>query len=35
MSLIRAIAKLKERRERETQAEILIVDEQVENEPCK
>ena len=35
MFLIRAIAKLKERRERETQAEILTVDEQMENQPCK
>ena len=35
MSLIRVIEKLKERRERETQVEILTVDKQMENQPCK
>ena len=35
MSLIREIERLKERRERETQAEILTVEKQMENQPCK
>ena len=35
MSLIREIAKLKGRRERETQAKILTVDEQMESQLCK